>query len=199
MCILKKQWGSDMKIETAWGVLISQTGSEVIALGKVRGILPSLVVTNNLTKVARENLEILESYGVAVKEIPFRPSTSDYLLPELLEKRLITLHGYLRVLPTEFLTAYRGRIFNGHPALISKYPELKGLNMQEAIVGKQEEYPFIGSVVHEVTPELDSGRIIMEVKVPNTVENIDQAYRVLRETSLECWEYFFYDVWTFEQ
>lgn len=187
-----------MKVQKNWGVLISQTGSEVVAISKEIGHLPSLVVTNNPNKLSKENEEILRENNVDIRIIAFKPSLEDYLLPDLLEKRLITLHGFLRIIPGAFFNYHEGKIYNGHPALLTKYPELKGFNMQEAIVGKQLQYPTIGSVVHEVTPELDAGRIILGVETSNIAINNDHAYALLRKTSLESWKQFFTTVWKFE-
>lgn len=187
-----------MKVQKDWGVLISQTGSEVIAISKETGVLPGLVVTNNIDKITTENLEIFEQNKVNVKIIPGKPTLQDYLLPDLLNKRLITLHGFLRIIPAGFFNEYKGKIYNGHPALLIKYPELKGFNMQEAIVGKKEQYPFIGSVIHEVIPELDAGTIIVAIETPNIAQNNDHAYALLRKTSLESWKHFFKNIWRFE-
>ncbi len=187
-----------MKIQKDWAVLISQTGSEVIAIAQETGFLPSLLVTNKLAKITQENLEIFGKHGVILKTIPFKPSLEDYLFPELLEKSLITLHGFLRIVPAEFFDKYQGKIYNGHPALITKYPELKGFNKQEDIAGNQEKYPLCGSVIHQVIPELDSGDIEVVIETQNTAKTIDEAYNLLRVTSLQSWEFFFKYIWNFE-
>jgi len=187
-----------MKVRKDWGVLISQTGSEVIAIGKEIGYLPSLVVTNNPKKLSKENEEILRENSVDIRIIAFRPELEDYLLPDLLEKRLITLHGFLRIIPGAFFNYCKGHIYNGHPALLTRYPELKGFNMQEAIVGKIEKYPYCGSVIHEVIPELDAGKIIASAETKNIAINVDHAYALLRKTSLESWKHFFKTVWKFQ-
>jgi hypothetical protein len=71
------------------------------------------------------------------------------------------------------------------------YPELKGFNKQEDIAGNQEKYPFCGSVIHECIPELDSGEIVTSHMTDNTANTVDEAYALLRETSLKSWETFF--------
>ena len=112
-----------MVVQKDWGVLVSQTGSEVIAISKETGFLPSLIVTNNLSKIAPINLEILRENGVNVETIPFKPTFLDYLGSGIMDKKLVTLHGFLRILPASFFNEYKGKIYNGHPALISQYPE----------------------------------------------------------------------------
>jgi folate-dependent phosphoribosylglycinamide formyltransferase PurN len=187
-----------MKIQKDWAVLISQTGSEVITIAQEIGVLPGLLVTNRLAKIPQKNLEMFGKHGVIVKTIPLKPSYEDYLSPELLSKKLITLHGFLRIVPVEFFDKYEGKIYNGHPALITKYPELKGFNKQEDIAGNQEKYPVCGSVIHQVIPELDSGDIEVAIETQNTAKTIDEAYSLLRVTSLQSWEFFFKYIWNFE-
>jgi folate-dependent phosphoribosylglycinamide formyltransferase PurN len=188
-----------MKVLDNWGCMISMTGSEVVAISEKLGILPSLIVTNNITKVSPRNMEIFKENNIEMCNIPFKPSILDYLRTRINLKRLITLHGFLRILPESLFPYLEGKIYNGHPALISEYPELKGFNMQEAIAGNQEKYPKCGSVIHEVTPELDAGPIIVAKAVFNTASTIDDAYALLRETSLRSWEIFFKNNWKFDE
>ena len=180
-----------MKVLDNWGVLISQTGSEVIAISEKLGILPSLVVTNNITKISPRNMEIFGENNVEIYVIPRKPTLLNYLRSRINLKELITLHGYLRILPEELFPYLEGNVYNGHPALITKYPELKGFNKQEDIAGNQEKYPICGSVIHKVIPELDSGEVVVVQGTENTANTIDEAYALLRETSLKSWGTFF--------
>jgi folate-dependent phosphoribosylglycinamide formyltransferase PurN len=100
--------------------------------------------------------------------------------------------------PAEFFDKFQGKIYNGHPALITKYPELKGFNKQEDIASNQEKYPVCGSVIHEVIPELDSGDVVAAIETENTAKTIDEAYNLLRGTSLQSWKFFFTYIWEFE-
>lgn len=187
-----------MIVRNDWAAFISQTGSELVNISKELGILPGRVVTNNFKALPDENLQYFVRNGVTVSILQKNPSAIDYITSPFLSAKLITLHGYLRIIPAEFFKAYKGAIYNGHPALISEYPELKGLNMQESIVGKKEQYPRIGSVIHEVTPILDDGKIVVSAAIPNTAINVEHAYALLRKTSLETWKYFFKEIWRFE-
>ncbi|GAM73080.1 phosphoribosylglycinamide formyltransferase [Vibrio ishigakensis] len=73
---------------------------------------------------------------------------------------LIVLAGYMRILSEGFVNRYLGKMINIHPSLLPKYP---GLNThQRAIDAGDSEH---GSSVHFVTPELDSGPIIEQIKV----------------------------------
>lgn len=188
-----------MKVLDNWGVLISQTGSEVVSISEKLGILPSLIVTNNITKISPRNMEIFGENNVEICTLPPRPSTVSYLRTRINLKKLITLHGYLRILPADLFPYLEGEIFNGHPGLITMYPELKGFNKQEDIAGNQEKYEWCGSVVHKVIPELDSGEVVVAHSTKNTANTIDEAYSILRETSLNSWVHFFTNIWKFDE
>lgn len=185
-----------MKVVSQWGVLISQTGSEVVAISEKLGILPSLLITNNITKIPQKNLEIFGKHGVTIRTIPFRPTPGQYLIPELLEKKLITLHGFLRILPKEFFNTFKGSIYNGHPGLIVYFPELKGKDPQ--IRAWEQKYATVGSVIHEVTEGVDEGEVVRFSAVDNTATSLEEMYEILRHTSLETWQKFFTDNWKFE-
>lgn len=184
-----------MKVLKSWGVFISQTGTEVIDISKELGILPSLIVTNNITKISQKNLEIFGKHGVTIHTVPFRPTPEQYLIPELLEKELITLHGFLRILPPIFIDTFKGKIYNGHPGLITFYPELKGKDPQ--IRAWEGKYKYIGSVVHEVTEAVDEGVVINSDIRENTAKDLNEMYLILKDTSLTAWKRFFVENWIF--
>lgn len=74
---------------------------------------------------------------------------------------LIILAGFMRILSDDFVEHYLGRMINIHPSLLPKY---QGLNTHQRVLeaGEKEH----GVTVHYVTPELDSGPIILQAKVP---------------------------------
>ncbi len=99
---------------------------------------------------------------------------------------LITLNGWLRIVPPDKCKKYN--IYNGHPGLITKYPELKGKDPQKRAWKNIASYSKIGSVVHKVVPEVDAGEVIVEKSTrTRDVLNIDRAYNVLRTTSFNAW------------
>jgi len=74
---------------------------------------------------------------------------------------LIVLAGFMRILTPHFVEEYPDKIINIHPSLL---PDYKGLNTHERAIkdGKKEA----GCTVHFVVPDLDSGPIIVQKKVP---------------------------------
>ncbi|HYX30223.1 MAG TPA: phosphoribosylglycinamide formyltransferase, partial [Pyrinomonadaceae bacterium] len=91
---------------------------------------------------------------------------------------LICLAGYMRVLSSEFIDAYRERILNIHPSLLPAFPGLEA-QRQALAAGVKES----GCTVHFVDESLDGGPIIMKSVVPvrddDTVESLSD--RILIE------------------
>ena len=66
----------------------------------------------------------------------------------------------MRIIPSDFLRRWEGRILNIHPSLLPKY---KGLGTHDACLKAGDTKS--GATVHLVTPELDSGEILGQVEV----------------------------------
>ncbi|MEQ8175023.1 MAG: phosphoribosylglycinamide formyltransferase [Syntrophomonadaceae bacterium] len=77
------------------------------------------------------------------------------------EVDLVALAGYMRLVGTGFLKAFRHRLVNIHPALL---PSFTGLNAQKQAL----EYGvrFSGCTVHIVDEGMDTGPIILQAVVP---------------------------------
>jgi len=136
-----------MSKKIPWVAFFSQTGTEICDISKALGRAPDIVVTNAPEEKINEGIYNL---GSLLYRVPDRPVSGQYFqaIPREMET-IITLHGWLRIIPADVCEAYKGRIFNGHPALIDLYPELKGFNKQESVMNRNT-YPLIGSVIHEV-------------------------------------------------
>ena len=72
----------------------------------------------------------------------------------------IALAGYMRLLSDGFVAKWQGRCLNIHPSLL---PAHKGLDVHEAVLAAAET--VTGCTVHLVTPELDDGPILGQVRV----------------------------------
>jgi phosphoribosylglycinamide formyltransferase-1 len=106
----------------------------------------------------------------------FENALSAALIPHTID--LICLAGFMRVLTPHFLSAWQGRIINIHPSLL---PDYKGLHTHERVL--QDGRGESGCTVHHVVPEMDSGPIIVQKRVPvlpgDTPETL--AKRVLEQ------------------
>lgn len=74
---------------------------------------------------------------------------------------LVVLAGFMRVLSAPVVMAWRGRMINIHPSLLPKYP---GLHTHRRVIAAGEREH--GASVHFVTPEVDAGPVIAQVRIP---------------------------------
>ncbi len=91
---------------------------------------------------------------------------------------LVVLAGFMRLLDTEFVSRYAGRMLNVHPSLL---PALPGLHTHRRALAAGAR--LHGATVHFVTAELDAGPIVIQAAVP-VLDDDDEhslAARVLRE------------------
>lgn len=172
-----------------WIAFFSQTGSEIVNISKTLGIKPNLICTNNTEEYKgtpyHPGIRELKSticIGTHKKLMEYLSMTNVYNPKDT----LITLHGYLRILPPEICNKFE--IYNGHPALITHYPELKGKDPQERTW--EGNYHTIGSVVHRVTEGVDEGEVVKSVAYANRCNTKDELYLKLKESSLEAWLWF---------
>ena len=165
-----------------WIAFFSQTGAEIADIAESIGRWPDRIITNERP----DNLRTIDERIVKQGFFTFsnKPDVEEY--SELLSyfpEALITLHGWLRIVPPEICE--RHSIFNGHPGLITEYPELKGKDPQvRAFEGK---YPVAGAVLHKVVAGVDEGKVIMEERFNAWNLELDDLFRILRDRSLYMW------------
>lgn len=91
---------------------------------------------------------------------------------------LVCLAGYMRILSSEFIKSYSGRILNIHPSLLPLFP---GLDAQEQAL--RHGAKTSGCTVHYVDETLDGGPIIaqreVEVRADDTAKSL--SARILVE------------------
>lgn len=167
-----------------WIALFSQTGSELVNIMTKTGMTPGLILTNNLRQDKYKIHPDLNRGRVVSMSHNEIMDTLRHTSPIT-----VTLHGYLRILDAD--VCHTHSIYNGHPGLITKYPELKGKDPQLKVWQDMEKYPIIGSVLHRVTPDVDEGPIEYSYSVPNQCKSLDELFLTLKDTSLYTWLQFF--------
>lgn len=82
------------------------------------------------------------------------------------EPDLVTLAGYLRLVPPSIVDRYRGRMINLHPALLPCFggEGMYGMRVHEAVL--ESGARVTGATVHFVDEEYDQGAIIAQWPVP---------------------------------
>lgn len=105
----------------------------------------------------------VDGHFVDPKTFDSRESFDAELMSQIDEYQpdVIILAGYMRILSSEFVSHYMGKMINIHPSLLPKYPGLH--THQRAIDAGDKEH---GTSVHFVTEELDGGPVILQAKVP---------------------------------
>lgn len=89
----------------------------------------------------------------------FERALQDILLQHRIE--IVCLAGFMRILTAWFVGQWPERMLNIHPALL---PAFKGLDThRRAIEAGAKEH---GATVHFVVPEMDSGPVIAQGRVP---------------------------------
>jgi formyltetrahydrofolate-dependent phosphoribosylglycinamide formyltransferase len=171
-------------------VLISENGSNLGALIHAidEGTLPctiALVVSN---RSAADGLKRAEQAGIPTRVFPIQPYSSaehprtayDADLAALLnscQPDLIVLAGWMHIFSPAFLNTIEARVINLHPALPGLFPGVDAIGRQYRAF-RAGEIAFGGCMVHEVTAELDAGRVLGEAIVPlyehDTLESFEE-------------------------
>jgi phosphoribosylglycinamide formyltransferase 1 len=90
----------------------------------------------------------------------------------------VCLAGYMRLLSSYFVQAFRDRILNIHPSLLPAFP---GLEAQRQAL--EHGVKFAGCTVHFVDENLDAGPIVLQAAVAvrdnDTVDSL--SARILAE------------------
>ena len=175
-------------------ILISGAGSNMAAIARIAqkenwqqtlGVTIAAVISN---RPEAQGLSLARDFGIPAEALPHtsfatREAFDAALLAriDLHAPNLVVLAGFMRILTPGFVQHYAGRLINIHPSLL---PAFTGVNThQRAIdVGCQ----VAGATVHQVTVELDHGRILAQAVVPvlpgDTAQTL--AQRVLSQEHL---------------
>ncbi len=169
------------------GVLASGRGTnlqaiiEAVEKGRIEGEI-SIVVSDNPDAYA---LKRAKQHNIETQYINFRSfkNREDYdkkVVECLKEKKidLVALAGYMRILSSYFIKAYKNKIMNIHPALLPSFP---GLHAQKQAV--EHGVKVSGCSVHFVDEGMDSGPIILQkaVEVSDNDTEESLAEKILKE------------------
>ena len=152
-------------------VLISGRGSNMAALIEAAKdpAYPAeiVLVLSNIADAG--GLDIAQAAGIETAVIAHAPFGKDREAHErMIDARLrqsgvqiVALAGYMRVLTPYLVETWAGRMINIHPSLLPLY---KGLDTHGRAIAAGDRYA--GTSVHLVTPELDAGEVLAQVRVP---------------------------------
>ena len=166
-------------------VLISGRGSNLQALIEACRDpgMPAEIVLVVSNRPDAAGLGRAAAAGIATRTIDHRSFADragfDAALDRCLREagvELVCLAGFMRLLTTPFVTAWRDRLVNIHPSLLPSFP---GLDTHARALSAGVR--FAGCTVHLVRPETDSGPILAQAVVPVAPDDTPErlATRVL--------------------
>ncbi len=150
-------------------VLISGAGTNMAALVYASriGDCPYEVVLVASNDPAAPGLTLAAAEGLATFAHPHKGMTReahDAAMEAAVQQAgadHIVLAGYMRILSDGFVKRWQGRMLNIHPSLLPLY---KGLDTHARAIAAGDSHG--GTSVHLVTPELDAGEVLAQVRVP---------------------------------
>lgn len=153
-------------MKSTWAVFLSGRGSTAQALFDHIDELDIRLVVCSKDNIWGERRA--RRLGIPT-EVLSRPIDWKLLHQKLIRARIsrIFLLGFMKIVPESFLQNWEGRIFNLHPSLLPAFPGL------HAIERSYEAGKAMGVSVHEVIPEMDAGRLLLQKTTLLSVEDQD--------------------------
>ncbi|RXZ65652.1 phosphoribosylglycinamide formyltransferase [Pelagerythrobacter rhizovicinus] len=149
-------------------VLISGKGTNMAALlyaSRQAGAAYEIVLVASNDPEA-EGLRLAEAEGLATFALSHRGmarADHDAAMDRAVREagaEYIALAGYMRILGTDFVSRWEGRMLNIHPSLLPKYP---GLDTHARAIEAGDTHA--GASVHLVTDDLDMGEVLGRAEV----------------------------------
>lgn len=168
-------------------ILLSGRGSnfeaiaDAVAAGKLPGAEIAVVLSN---REGAPGIEKARARGLEAVVLPSKgKQREEYdrdVVALLKEKKvdLVCLAGFMRLLSPYFVSEFRQRILNIHPALLPAFP---GLEAQKQALDWGVK--FSGCTVHFVDEHLDAGPIVLQAVVPIRDDDTEESLsaRILAE------------------
>ena len=169
------------------GILISGRGSNMLALanevnrGRIAGAQIALVISDHSTAAGLQGAKELGLKTLVVERNRRSREEHDRETVAALREHqvdIVCLAGYMRLLSSYFIDAYRHRILNIHPSLLPAFP---GLDVHRQVI--DHGVKWTGCTVHFVDETLDGGPIIAQRTVPVLDEDSEDtlAARILEQ------------------
>lgn len=174
-----------MPVNKKWCVFFSQTGSEIYNISKKINRVPDVIITNKpLHDVSSIKPELFEEYGHRFVWLPKKPTVLEYI-QVIPQDSIVTLHGWLRIIPPEVCDMYE--IYNLHPAPIhlEGFEKYKGKDPQVRIFEDKAKYS--GNVIHKCIAELDAGEILAKNHFDIRGFDLDMVFKLTHSKATELW------------
>ncbi|WP_263380136.1 phosphoribosylglycinamide formyltransferase [Granulicella paludicola] len=146
----------------------------------------AVVISN---KAEAQILERAAKYGVKTLHIDatgLKRAEYDERVSAALQEagvELVLLIGYMRIVTTAFVDAWRGRLLNVHPSLLPAFGGMMNMSVHEAVIAAGVKQT--GCTIHQVTEEVDAGPIVLqkrcEVLPGDTAEMLKERVQALEQ------------------
>lgn len=167
-------------------VFVSGRGSNLKAIltsREIEGLIAVKAVVSD--KISCPAFQIAESFSITTFTVGNKAGSINYheLIQRFFELKieLIVLAGFLKLIPDEFIDAFRNKIINIHPALLPSFAGqgMYGINVHKAVF--ESSAKVSGATVHFVDSTYDTGCIIAQrcVDISDVNSSEEIAERVL--------------------
>ena len=169
-------------------VLVSGGGTNLQAIidaidaGTITNTAIDVVISNNANAYALERAKKhgIEAMCLSPKSYETREQFNDALTQAIVDRQidLVVLAGYLVIIPSQLIAAYKNRIINIHPSLIPSFcgTGFYGLKVHEEALKRGVK--VTGATCHFVDEGTDTGPIILqkavEVQPDDTPKTLQQ-------------------------
>ncbi|MFH1391923.1 MAG: phosphoribosylglycinamide formyltransferase [Candidatus Diapherotrites archaeon] len=129
----------------------------------------------------------IETFSADYKEFETREEAEKPIIEKLREKEteLVLLIGFMKIISPNFVNEFKGRIWNIHPSLLPKYTGGMNNNVHEDVLKNGDTET--GCTLHEVSEEVDKGKIILQKKVAvDSEDNVDSLKEKVQKLEQEC-------------
>ena len=166
-------------------VFASGTGSnfEAICSAAERGEIPAevalMVCDKPLAAVCeRARKHDVPSFVFSAKDYASKAEYEQQIVEECQQRgvELICLAGYMRLVGSTLLNAYRGRIINLHPSLLPLYKGARAI--EQAFENGDKRY---GATIHYVDESLDGGEIISQQSLCYEGDSLEEVTEMIHQ------------------
>ncbi len=128
-------------------VISSRKDAFALARAANHGVLSTVIDQNHFPDLGKRNEAILGAL-------------------QSVSTDMVVLAGYMKVLSSQVVEAYPGRIVNIHPSLIPKHcgKGMYGIRVHQSVIESGEKES--GATVHLVDEGVDTGKILVQERVP---------------------------------
>ena len=163
-------------------ILISGTGSnmEAIMAACDRGDLLAEIALVVSDQPEARGVKTAKKRGVETFVSPYERGVSRQanelpIVKALQEKNIdwIVLAGYMKILSSDFVRAFPGRIVNIHPSLLPAFPGAHAI--RDALDGRAD---YTGVTIHIVDELVDHGPILAQEEVPIYLGDTEESLAI---------------------